>query len=101
ALVSKAFHDLRQLREKTDKACSVYDRMVADLDRQRGRIRGLSAALGKAEDAHAKLAQQLHELDISAVLQGSAQHIPILIESLSKPQDDFELSGKDLEEAEG
>ncbi|CAK0830096.1 unnamed protein product [Prorocentrum cordatum] len=90
AEVNQALLEVHELREKTEKACAVYDRMVVDLDQQRGRIRSFSETLGKAEAAHTKLVQQLHEqLDI-----------PISIDSLLKPQDDCELIGKDLGEVE-
>ncbi|CAK0846950.1 unnamed protein product, partial [Prorocentrum cordatum] len=114
AKVNKAFHDLRQLRERTDKACNVYEKMEAELAVQRSRIQTLTNELKQAEEVHTALVEQLHKevappsvpgpppaacLDIAAIIQGKAEEIPISIDSLLAPQHDYEIAGDDLEEA--
>eukprot|EP00959_Pyramimonas_sp_CCMP1952_P299217 6258542-Pyramimonas_sp.AAC.1 len=67
--------------------------MVEDVAKQKDKIRELSAELTAAEAIHTKLVQELHAqvsaapvlLDISFILDGKAEDIPISIDSLLKP----------------
>eukprot|EP00959_Pyramimonas_sp_CCMP1952_P040375 844346-Pyramimonas_sp.AAC.1 len=73
--------------------------MVEDVAKQKDNIRELSAELTAAEATRAKLVQELHAqvsaapvlLDISSILDGKAEDIPISVDSLLKPQSDYKL----------
>ena len=99
--VSKAFNELRPLRDRTEKARGVDERTPDDLERQKDKIRKLTEELAAAEGPQTTLVRELHrEVPAPPSSAPVPKHNISTVGSLLKQQEDNSLAGPDLEGAE-